>query len=342
MDGNYKNPRRVSLLPVAILQVAASLLLALSVRTGYLQLGVFLVAVSSAAFALQSIASGSYIYFVSAAISVCGSFLIGGVFPAAMSAFAVPAGLITAHMVKNKSTKISVSAVLEIVYTVLFVLVFLAAYLLDGYELSVNAVTTYFSDIVNVIKDAFVGGIEADEEVLSMFMEMLGVTTREAFLQAMDAVFNTFTLILPAILIATMGVIAYLTAALFKLGTQIAHCELVLPDPKWQTLPSKASAVVYSLAYVLYSAATVFSREMNVFLVVCISIVIVLTPLMLLMGIKWIGTLRNKTMIIVLFVVGSLFVVSLTSMVLAFFGVCEVFRRHRKIGENEKENDREI
>jgi hypothetical protein len=175
-----------------------------------------------------------------------------------------------------------------------------------------------------------------------MFMEMLGVTTREAFLQAMDAVFNTFTLILPAILIATMGVIAYLTAALFKLGTQIAHCELVLPDPKWQTLPSKASAVVYSLAYVLYSAATVFSREMNVFLVVCISIVIVLTPLMLLMGIKWIGTLRNKTMIIVLFVVGSLFVASLASMVLAFFGVCEVFRRHRKIGENEKENDREI
>lgn len=342
MDGNYKTPRRVSVLPLAALQVAASLLLALSARTGYLHIGVFLVACATAAFAIQSLASASYIYFVSAALSVCGAFLIGGVFPAAMSAFAVPAGLMAAHMLKNRSTKISVTVALDFLYAALFTLAFLSAYLIDGYELSVAAVTEYFSDIVDVLKQAFVGNIEADEEVLATFMKMLGADSQEAFLAAMDAVFNTFTLILPAIIISTMGVIAYLTSSLIKLGTRIAHCELVLPDPKWETLPSKTSAVIYSLAYVLYSAAAIFSSEMNVFLLVCYSIVIVLTPLMLLMGAKWIRTLRNKGTVIVLFVFGSMFMVSLAIMILAFFGVREVFLRRDRMKESEKEDDREI
>ena len=66
MNNNYRTPRRVSVLPVALLQVVASLLLALSSGTGFLHIGVFLVAVASAAFALQSIASKSYIYFATA------------------------------------------------------------------------------------------------------------------------------------------------------------------------------------------------------------------------------------------------------------------------------------
>jgi hypothetical protein len=339
MDGNYRTPRRVSVMPMAFLQVAASLLLALSARTGFLHVGVFLVAAASAAFALQSIVSGSYLYFVSAVVSVCGAFLLGGVFPAAMSAFAVPAGLIAAYMVKKKSTKISVTVALDLVYTVLFALAFLAAYLLDGYELSVAAVTEYFRDIVGILKDAFVENIAVDEEVLDTFMKMLGVETREAFDQAITAVFNTFTLILPAIIISTMGVIAYLTSSLFKLGTRISHCELVLPDPKWETLPSKASAVIYSLSYVLYSVAALFSGDMNVFIIVCYSIVIVLTPIMLLMGFKRVLNMRNKGLVIGLFIFGSFVMMSLAAMILAFFGVSEVFLRRDRLKAQEKEDD---
>lgn len=339
MDGNYRTPRKVSVLPMAFLQVAASLLLALSARTGFMHVGVFLTAAASAAFALQSIVSGSYLYFISAVLSVCGAFIIGGVFPAAMSAFAVPAGLIMAYMIKKKSTKISVAVALELAYTVLFALAFLGAYVLDGYELSVEAITKYFTDIVDVLKNAFVANIIEDGEVLAAFMKMLGVETRAAFDAAITAVFNTFTLILPAILISTMGVIAYLTAALFKLGTRVAHCELVLPDPRWETLPSKASAVIYSLAYVLYSAAALFSGEMNVFLLVCYSIVIVLTPLMLLMGVKWILSLRNKGLIVCLFVFGSFFMVSLAGMILAFFGVREVFLRRDRMKAEEQDGE---
>ncbi len=342
MNNNYRTPRRVSVLPVALLQVVASLLLALSSGTGFLHIGVFLVAVASAAFALQSIASKSYIYFATAVLSVCGAFIIGGVYACVMSAFAIPVGLITAFMVKKKSTKISVTVVLQLVYTVLFALEFLVLYLLGGGEFSVAAVTEYFSDIVDVLENAFVQNIEADEEVLATFMKMLGVETKEAFHAAINAVFNTFTLILPAILISTMGVIAYLTVSVFKLFTRMAHCELVLPDPKWQTLPSKTSAVIYSVSYVLYSATALFSSDMNVFLLVCYSIVIVLTPLMLLMGAKWIGTRRSKGLTIGLFIFGSMFMASLATMILAFFGVREVFLRHEKLKENEKENDREI
>ena len=127
-----------------------------------------------------------------------------------------------------------------------------------------------------------------------------------------------------------------------KLGTRMAHCELVLPDPKWETVPSRASAIVYSLAYSLYSVVAIFSQNMSIFLLVCYSIVIVLTPLMLLMGVKWMLSLRNKGTIIALFVFGMIFMSSLAIIILAFFGVCEVFRRNKKMMENEKENDREI
>ena len=338
MNNEYRAPRRVSVLPLAILQVAASLMLAVSVRTGLLHMGVFLVAVASAMFALQSIVSRSYVYFASVVLSVCGAFLIGGVFPSAMAAFALPVGLIMASMVKKRSTKISVAATLEFLYIVLFAGLFLAAYLIDGGEFSVSAITSYFGEIIDVLKDTFVKNIEADEEVLVSFMRLMGAESREAFDRMMEAVFDTFELILPAILIAVMGVIAYLTTAVFKLGTAVANCELVLPDPKWETLPSKASAVIYSTAYIIYSALAMFSSEMNVFLLVCYSVVIVLTPLMLLMGVKWIGTLRNKGMTIALFVFGSMFMVSLAMMILAFFGVREIFLRH---GEKDKDENKE-
>jgi RsiW-degrading membrane proteinase PrsW (M82 family) len=84
------------------------------------------------------------------------------------------------------------------------------------------------------------------------------------------------------------------------------------------------------------------SSGMNMFLLVCYSIVIVLTPVMLLMGIKWIKTLRNKGMVIVLFIFGAMFMSSLAVMILAFFGVREVFLRRYKMKESEKEDDREI
>jgi membrane-anchored glycerophosphoryl diester phosphodiesterase (GDPDase) len=81
---------------------------------------------------------------------------------------------------------------------------------------------------------------------------------------------------------------------------------------------------------------------MNIFLLVCYSIVIVLTPLMLLMGAKWVSTLRNKGTAIVLLVIGAVFVAELATMILAFFGVREVFLRRDKMKESEKEDDREI
>lgn len=339
MNNTYNAPRRISVLPLALVQIAASLLLALSARTGFLQVGVFLVAVATAMFAIQSIVCASYVYFASVAVSVCGAFLIGGVFPAAMSFFAVPVGLIMAYMIKKKSTKISVTVVLDILYTVLFAGSFLAVYLLGGGEFSVVAIANYFSDIVNVLKDFFVKNIEADEQTLIAFMHMIGAQNASMLKVLIDAVFETFKLILPAILISTMGVIAYLTASIFKLGTGIAHCELVLPDPKWETLPSKASAVIYSFAYILYSAVALFSSDMSMFLLVCYSIVIVLTPVMLLMGAKWIKSLRNKGMVIALFVLGAMFMSSLAMMILAFFGVREIFLRHDRNKENEMKND---
>ncbi|MBQ9746012.1 MAG: hypothetical protein IJW21_04250 [Clostridia bacterium] len=341
MNNNYNAPRKISVLPLALVQVVSSLLLAISARTGFLHIGVFCVAAASAMFALQIMVSKNYMYLATAVLSVCAAFLIGGVFPAAMCAFAVPAGAMTAALVRRKSTKISVVAALDIMYIVLFSGLFLTVYLLAGNEFSVSAITGYFSDIVNVLRDGLINNIKGDEEVLLALMNLLMLKEAEELFVYIEAIFETFKLILPAILISTMGVVAYLTAALFKFGTVLANCELVLPDPKWETLPSKASAVIYSVSYIVYSFTALFSSEVNVVWLVCYSVVIILSPLMMLMGAKWVSSLRNKGTVIALLIFGSLFMYSLALMIFAFFGVSEIFTRHNRMKKPEDRSDTE-
>ena len=328
MDITSKAPRKIQLIPTALLQILASIMLAFSTRFGILHIGVFCIAVAGAMFAVQILAGKGYWHFAVASVSVCAAFLIGGLFPFFMCAFTLPAGIMLAVMVRKRSSKIGVSAALEILYAVLFALLFLAVYLLQGGEPSVNAVIAYFSGIVDSIKETAISNIEP--EVMEQIAKINEVSTEE-FLEMLDVSFEVFKLILPAVLISTMGVLAYLTATFFKLGTAIAGCELVLPDPKWRTLPSRASAVVFAVSYIVFSFATMFSSSFNVVMVVCISVVIILAPLMLLMGAKWFASSRNKTFILVLFVVGLLFMTPLAIMILAFFGAAEVFKLHDKI-----------
>ncbi len=328
MDVNSMPPRKVQLLPVAVLQLVASVMLAVSTRMGVLHIGFLCIAVASAMFAVQILASKSYWHFAIAAVSVCAAFLIGGLFPFFMSAFSIPAGVLLASMIRKKSTKIGVSAALDVLYIALFTVLFLGVYLLQGNELSVGAVVTYFSQTVDSVKEAALSNIEP--EIMEQIAKINEVSVEE-FLEMLDVSFEVFKLILPAILISSMGVLAYLTASFFKLGTAIAGCELVLPDPKWKTLPSKVSAVVFAVSYIVFSFSTMFSSSFNVVMVVCISIVIILAPLMLLMGAKWLMSSRNKTFIVVLFVVGLLFMTMLAVMILAFFGAVEIFKLHDKM-----------
>ncbi len=322
------SPKKVRLMPIAVLQTVASVMLAISTRMGMLHIGFLCIAVASAMFAIQILASRSYWHFAVAAVSVCLAFLIGGVFPFFMSAFAVPAGILLAAMIRKNSTKISVSAALEVLYMVLFTALFLFVYFLQGNELSVGAVITYFSETVDAVKELWFSNITPD--VMEQMAKMYKVSV-EDFAEILNTSFEVFKLILPSILISSVGVLAYLSASFFKLGTVIAGCELVLPDPKWRTLPSKMSAVVFAVAYVVYSFSTMFSSSFGVIAVVCISVVIILAPLMLLMGVKWLISSRNKTLIIVALVAGMFFMTLLSIMILAFFGAAEIFKLHDKI-----------
>jgi hypothetical protein len=328
MNINPNPVRKVQVLPLAFLQILASVMLAFSTRTGVLHIGVFCIAISGAMLAVQMLAGKNYWHFAFFAISICAAFLIGGLFPFFMSAFSLPAAILIVVMVRKKSTKISVTAALDILYIALFALIFLSVYMLHVGEFSVGAVVGYFSGVIDTIKETAVSNIEPD--VMEQIAKLNDVTVEE-FLEMLDVSFEFFKLILPAILVAAVGVIAYLTAAFFKLGTAIAGCELVLPDPKWSTLPSRASALVFSLSYIVFSISTMFSSSFNVVMVVSLSIVIIFAPLMLLMGIKWFLASRNKTLIAVLFVAGMLFMTGLAIMILAFFGSAEVFKRHAKI-----------
>jgi hypothetical protein len=254
-----------------------------------------------------------------------------------MSAFCVPIGALTAYMIKKKSSKMSLVAALDIVYIVLFSGLFLSVYLLAGYEFSVAAITGHFSDVVDTVRDAFMANISDEiKEVVVKSMRL----KEEDFVLLMETAFETLKLILPAIIISAIGIVAYLTAHVFKLGTMLSGCELLLPDPRWETLPSKVCATVYCLAYVAYSLTMMFSSEVGVFFVVCYSVVIIFTPVMMLMGIKWVLTLRNKGFVIALFIFGAFIMADFAAMLLGFFGIKEVFARHDKIKKQEEQSKR--
>ena len=74
---------------------------------------------------------------------------------------------------------------------------------------------------------------------------------------------------------------------------------------------------------------------------VCYSVVIILSPLMMLMGAKWVSSLRNKGTVIALLIFGSLFMYSLALMIFAFFGVSEIFTRHNRMKKPEDRSDTE-
>lgn len=328
MNESTHNKRKITVLPLAVIQVIASAALALSARNGFLHIGVFCIGAAGAMFALQMLVSKSYWYIISAAVSVCAATLIGGILPGIMCVFAVPAGILISVMIKKRSTKMSLVASLDVLYILLFAGSFLLVYLLDGYEFSVNAIISHYSEVMEYIEEAMLESMEG--EVMTELAHSLRLTEQE-LLELINAFMDEMKLTMPAIIISSIGVVAYVTAAFFKLGTVICGCELLLPDPRWETLPSKISAWCFAISYIAYSFSTMFLQSLSVISLVSYSIVIIFSPIMMLMGIKWISSLRSKGLVVTLFVFGSMFMLPLAVVILAFFGVREVFVRHDKI-----------
>ncbi|MGN1094778.1 MAG: hypothetical protein ACI4QR_00150, partial [Eubacteriales bacterium] len=157
-----------------------------------------------------------------------------------------------------------------------------------------------------------------------------GMTT-DAFYEQTDALFAGIKMMLPSLFIIYTGIMAYITTSLFRLGTRAADCELLLPDPKWEILPSNITAIVYIASYTIYVFAylfaVMFSGGGNLVLIVCENIVNILTPLMILMGLKWLVSRKRRPVFWVI-AVGSIIIFTQYALILlALMGVREIFRR---------------
>ena len=339
MNSNPTSPKKISTVPLAVLQVVAAVLLALISRAGNPYVGAIGVTVIAAAFALQILISRSYWYFISMALCLSFSFLIGGVAPFGMSVCALFAGILLASMIKKKQTKISVSLALTILYIVFFALVFLAVYLLGGNEFSVSAILGYFSDKVDSVKEILIAG---SQEYVDLLLQNGSMTAEEGnkalalYAQSFGILADYVKLMLPSFFIACTEILGYLTACVFKLCTKISGCDILLPDPRWETLPSMPCAWVYIASYLVYFAALFFSNSTSVIEIAASSIITILSPVMFLMGLKWIAAKPNKGFIIIAFVVSFMFIGPITLIILSFFGVREIFRRREFMKKTEQ------
>ncbi len=330
MNSNSINQRKISTLPIAITQIVAAILLALSARFGFLHIGVFCVAVITAALALQMRVAKSYWYVFVTVLCFCACFMVGGVYPLALCLCAVSAGIALWAMIKKKQTKISVSLVLLVIYSVLFVAIFVLIYAMAGFELSVSAIATYFSDIVDAVYEV---AMENLAPTIDQLAKSAGITAAE-YEQILKETFDYAKVMLPAYFVAFAAVLGYIGACVFKFFTKLLGCEIVLPDPKWETLPTSACAWVYILSYTVYIFAS-FSSKIGVFGIAANSIVAILTPIMLLMGAKWIAAKKNRGFVIALFVGSLLFVGPLALNLLCFFGAHETLRRRELLKKAE-------
>lgn len=330
MNSNTINPRKISTLPLAITQVLAALILAISARFGFLHIGVLGVAVITAVLALQIRISRSYWYIFVCALCLCVCFMVGGVYSMALCLCAIITGIVFFVMIKKKQTKISVSLAMLVLYTALFVGVFVIIYALAGFELSVSAITQYFSDIVDSVYEI---AVENLEPVIEQVAKSEGVTVEE-YKQLIAAAFDYLKVMLPAYFVAVMAVLGYITACIFKFFARILECEIVLPDPRWETLPTSVCAWVYIVSYTIY-IFTSFSSKIGVFGIAANSIVAIFTPIMLLMGAKWIASKKNHGVMVALFVAVFIFIGPLSLTLLCLFGAHETLRRRALLKKTE-------
>ena len=334
MNSNPIKPGKIQTFPIYAIQVCAAVVFALCCRAGALYVAVLGAVVLCATLALQIIISKSYWYFVSVALSLSVSYLIGGFYAFGFCLCAVPTGIVLSVLIRKKQTKVMASLVTACLYGLLFFVLFLVGFALFGNELSISSLTGFFSELFDSVKSAFISYMEPSIEVLC---ERYGVDAATVY-DMFDSQFDYIKLMLPAYAAASFLILGYITACVFKLSAKIAGCELVLPDPRWEILPSSVCAWVYIGAYFVYFFTSFFSPGTGVFELASNSIITLLTPAMLLMGAKWVMTLRNKWGIIVLFIFSLFFIGSLSVYILSFFGVRETLRRRDIMKKREYKN----
>ena len=325
MDSEQRTQRKFTILPCAIIQIISAAVSALLVRYNSVYIAALFVGVAAAMLCLQILASSSYWYLLSSTLCLCLSFIIGDITAFALCLFFVPAGIILSVLIKKKTTKINAVVILNVLYAVLFVILFIALYLLAGNKFSVSAMIDHISGAINTL---CANVKEALSETISEYAARYPNISASDFYAAIDDLFVIIKLIIPSLFIVFCGVVAYITASVFKLGTSVSKCEILLPDPKWEIVPSFISAIVYIVAYSVYVIASLFSRGINVTEIVCQNIMIILQPIMLLMGLKWLFTRRRPGFIIGIFVFSMIFLMQFAITVLSFIGVWDIFRRN--------------
>ena len=132
MDSEQRTQRKFTILPCAIIQIISAAVSALLVRYNSVYIAALFVGVAAAMLCLQILASSSYWYLLSSTLCLCLSFIIGDIEAFALCLFFVPAGIILSVLIKKKTTKINAVVILNVLYAELFVILFIALYLLAG------------------------------------------------------------------------------------------------------------------------------------------------------------------------------------------------------------------
>lgn len=270
-----------------------------------------------------------------------------------MLSFIVAGGALALCVVK-RSSRTSTIVVLSICFVVVLLAAFLYVYLSGGNKFAPSAIKEYilarldgiaasFRDIAKTyILDPMKGTPYYDSLINS------GEISEADILDLISGSVYSAALLSIGVVIAFVQVLGYVCTCWLRLFVKKQRCDVVLPSPRWEIMPTKITAFIYLIAYFANTVSFFFASSssfMSILQIVALNIVIALTPVTAYLGISFIfGKNRRRRArigvgMIVIFVLLLLFspplAVSLVSMI-GTFGLINLYRA----AEAEK-NDRD-
>ena len=315
-----------------IILVLSAALSALGLAKGSTLIGLLFMMASAAMLALLICMRAAVVCCVACPISVAaGSVIItiagGGVDSViAFCAFVAVGGMLALCVTKKSDrtgTVVAMSAALA-----LMILIAFAA------EEKIAVIRTLIGDMVNAYADA---------------LKSMGQTIEDTYVKELkDGLANTFIVLLPGFIIAILQVFCYFVTCIFKFSARKAHCEVILPSPRWELYPTMVTVIIYAVASLVLGISyliAMFSSSGSVVQIVAYNLVLITSPVFAAIGVGVTMGKRSpaapgrKGMSIFIFALFLIFATQIAYTMISIIGAIAVFVRRK--AESAPKNDDE-
>lgn len=333
-----------------IILVLSAALSALGLAKGSALIGLLFMMASAAMLALLICMRAAVVCCVACPISVAaGSVIItiagGGVDSViAFCAFVAVGGML-ALCVTKKSDRTGTVVAMSAALALMILIAFAAEYFSGCRAFSAEGIKAFVEEKIAVIRTLIGDMVNAYADAL----KSMGQTIEDTYVKELkDGLANTFIVLLPGFIIAILQVFCYFVTCIFKFSARKAHCEVILPSPRWELYPTMVTVIIYAVASLVLGISyliAMFSSSGSVVQIVAYNLVLITSPVFAAIGVGVTMGKRSpaapgrKGMSIFIFALFLIFATQIAYTMISIIGAIAVFVRRK--AESAPKNDDE-